>query len=182
MNILIAYGSTEGQTKKIAGFIETYFNDRGHYAEAWDSNRRMRGIDISSFDAVIIAGSVHQKVHQESLVSFVIAHRSQLIKLPTYLISVSLSIAFEGGEDEATQYVQDFTHYTEFEPDKITLVEGALKFEEYDFYMGQIVEHVVLEDRETITEDREFTDWDSLKDNLDEFSEYASSQVPSSTE
>ena len=176
MNYLIAYGSTEGQTKKISEYLEGVLAGDGHYAEVWDTARRMQGVDISSFDAVILAGSVHQKLHQETFANFIVAHRDQLRGLPTFLISVSLAIAFENGEDEATQYVQSLTHYTEFEPDKIMLVGGALKFAEYSFYMNQIVEHVVLEGRDPITDDTEFTEWEALTQELQEFAQFVAQQ------
>ena len=169
MRFLLIYGTTEGQTRKIAEFCSNRLTEAGHYAELWDSRRRMVDLDISTFDAIILAGSVHQKHHQESLTNFVIAHREQLGKVPNLLISVSLSVAFENGRDEAQKYVDSFVEYTGFEPRSVALVAGALKFEQYDYYMNQIVEHIVLEDREKITEDREFTDWDALGDAVDAF-------------
>lgn len=85
------------------------------------------------------------------------------------LVSVSLSIAFEGGEKEAQKYVDAFVEDTGFKPDATSLVAGALKFEQYDYYMNQIVEFVVLQDRSNITEDQEFTDWETLADEVDAF-------------
>jgi len=41
------------------------------------------------------------------------------------------------------------------------LVAGALRFDEYDYFKQQIVEHVVLKDHQTNQPkgDYEFTDW-----------------------
>ncbi len=169
MNILLVYGSTEGQTKKIAEFCAAHLGAAGHTVDIRDSRRRMVDLDVSAFDAVILAGSVHQKTHQESLAHFAIAHRKDLKNIPTLLISVSLAIAFENGDQEARQYVAGFVDYTGFTPGSVALVAGALKFDQYDYYMNQIVEHVVLENRGTIGGDREFTDWDQLKRELDAF-------------
>lgn len=169
MKILLVYGSTEGQTRKIAEFCAARLGDAGHGVDVRDSRRRMVDLDLSEFDAVILAGSVHQKTHQESLANFVIAHRKALKNMRTLLISVSLAIAFENGDEEARQYVKGFADYVGFEPGDVVLVAGALKFDEYDYYMNQIVEHVVLENRGTIHGDREFTDWDKLGDALDAF-------------
>jgi menaquinone-dependent protoporphyrinogen oxidase len=166
---LLIYGTTEGQTRKIAEFCSDRLAEAGYQVEIHDSRRRMVHLDISSFDAVILAGSVHQRTHQETLTNFVIAHRAQLQKIPTLLISVSLSIAFENGEDEAKNYVREFVDYTGFEPNDVALVAGALRFDQYDYYMNQIVEHVVLDNREDISEDREFTDWNVLGDTVDAF-------------
>ena len=129
----------------------------------------MSDLEISKFDCVILAGSVHQRRHQDSLTNFVIAHKKQLQEVATFFISVSLSIAFEGGEQEAQKYVDDFAEETGFSPTGTALVAGALKFEQYDYYMNQIVEFVVLQDRSKIDEDQEFTDWETLGEELDAF-------------
>lgn len=169
MKILLVYGSTEGQTRKIAKFCAARLGDNGHDVDIRDSRRRMVDLDLSEFGMVILAGSVHQTTHQESLANFTIAHRKTLKNVPTLLISVSLAIAFGNGEAEARGYAESFCDYVGFKPNDVLLVAGALKYDEYDYYMNQIVEHVVLENRGKIQGDREFTDWDKLGDALDAF-------------
>ncbi|MDA4844284.1 flavodoxin domain-containing protein [Hoeflea poritis] len=169
MRFLLIYGTTEGQTRKIAEYCAERLKQAGHEVDIGDSRRRMLDLVIPSYDAVILAGSVHQQTHQETLLNFTVAHRKQLKELPTLLISVSLSIAFENGAEEARRYVDRFIEDTGFEPRAIALAAGALKYDQYDYYMNQIVEHVVLENRAPITEDREFTDWDALGKELDAF-------------
>ncbi len=169
MRVLLVYGTTEGQTRKIAQFCADHLAKTDHQTQLLDSRQRMSDAEIGEFDCVILAGSVHQRQHQESLVNFVVAHRKQLQEPPSLLVSVSLSIAFEGGEKEAQKYVDDFVEDTGFKPTAQALVAGALKFEQYDYYMNQIVEFVVLQDRSSITEDQEFTDWETLADELDDF-------------
>ena len=169
MKILIIFGTGEGHTRKIVEFCSTHLEGAGHKVEMRNSERRMPGLEFSKFDAVILAGSVHQKRHQESLENFVVAHREQLKKAPSLMLSVSLSIAFENGELEANKYVRGFVEGTGFEPNSVVLVAGALRFDQYSYYMSHIVEHVVLEGREEIMEDREFTDWESLAHEMDSF-------------
>ena len=168
MKFLIVYGTIEGQTKKIATFCASRISEHGHETDIRDSCDRMTNLEINSFDAIILAGSVHQKRHPEALVNFAIAHQNQIMKVPNLFISVSLSIAFKNGEAEAQEYVHNFSEFTNFKPDSIALVAGALKFDQYDYYMKQIIEHVVLEDREAIKGDREFTDWEALGNQIDE--------------
>ena len=166
MKFLLIYATTEGQTRKIVEFVASQLKNLKHEVELLDSARRLLDLEISAYDAVIIAGSVHQRIHQESVTNFVIAHRGQLEKLPVLLISVSLSIAFDGGNDEAQNYVDMFVDYTGFKPTSRLLVAGALRFDEYDFFMEQIVEFVVLKDQENICGDKEFTDWGKLTEDI----------------
>ena len=169
MRVLIVYGTTEGQTRKIAKFCANQLSEAGHQTQLLDSLRPMVDVELTAFDCVVLAGSVHKRRHQDSLTNFVIAHREQLQQRPSLLVSVSLSIAFEGGDREAQEYVDEFVAYTRFKPSAQALVAGALKFDQYDYYMNQIVEFVVLQDRSNITEDQEFTDWETLAGALDAF-------------
>ena len=170
MKILIAYATTEGHTGKIADFAAKRIADMGHDAEAVDLRRKVTA-DLDGADAVILAGSVHQRRHQDELAAFIIAHRDKLPSKRTLFVSVSLSAAFPGGEAEAQGYVDGFLSYLEWTPGATLLVAGALKHDEYDFFKEQIIEHIVLKDR-TVDDpkgDHDFTDWDALGKAVEEF-------------
>lgn len=171
MKILVVYGTTEGQTRRIAEQVADRLTRQGHDATIRNSSRWQEDLGVESFDKVIIAGSVHAQKHQRELEMFVMTNRDALQAKPTLFLSVSLSAAFPGGEDEAQAYVDAFLDYTDWKPTKTLTVAGALRYEEYDYFMEQIVHHVVLEGREQDPEegDREFTDWDALFSAVDEF-------------
>ena len=61
MNVLIVYGTTEGQTRKIAEWMATRIRERGHQAELRDSAALAPDLDLKAFDAFMIAASVHQE-------------------------------------------------------------------------------------------------------------------------
>ena len=169
MNYLIAYGTTEGQTKKIAEFCKERLSEACHEVSLQACNRQMKGVDVGTYEKVILASSVHQKSHHPMFTDFVIAHREQLEKVPTLLLSVSLSVAFQNGQEEARKYVSDFLEHTGFAPTRLALIAGALRFDQYDHYMSEIVTHVVLKDHENITGDQEFTDWEDLGREIEAF-------------
>ena len=169
MKFLVIYATTEGQTRKISEFVQDSLTSSGHDVELLNSARRLIDLDILQYDAIILAGSVHQQKHQESITNFVIAHRQQLQKRPVLFISVSLSIAFNGSAEEALGYLERFINETGLRPASSLLVAGALRFAQYDYFMEQIVEFVVLKDQEKITEDCEFTDWDKLREDIGAF-------------
>jgi len=64
MKILIAYGTTEGQTQKIAMAIGTRVQELGHDAHVFDT-ASLEDIDVASYDRIVVAGSVHHERHQE---------------------------------------------------------------------------------------------------------------------
>ena len=125
MNILIVYGTTEGQTRKIAEWTATHARERGHQVELRDSAAPISDLSLKTFHAFIIAASVHQKHHQETITNFVIAHHELLNAKPSAFISVSLSAVLEEGRTEAQKYVDRFTAMTEFHPHMTLLLGGC---------------------------------------------------------
>jgi menaquinone-dependent protoporphyrinogen oxidase len=104
MNVLIVYGTTEGQTRKIAEWTATHIRERGHQVELRDSAAFGSGSDLGTFNAFIIAASVHQEHHQETITNFVITHHELLNASPSAFISVSLSAVLEGAKTKAQKY------------------------------------------------------------------------------
>ena len=171
MNVLIVYASTEGQTRKISERIADDLRGAGHtvslrHCDDWQSD-----FHIGDFDRVILAGSVHQRRHQRELEIFVPAHLSELSAKPTLFISVSLSAAYPDGMAEAQAYVDEFLKSANWNPSGVLLVAGALRYDEYDYFMEQIVRHVVLKDREDADArgEHEFTDWNALSREINAF-------------
>ena len=175
MNVLIVYGTTEGQTRKIAEWTATHIRERGHEAEQRDSAALESDLELETYDAFIIAASVHQEYHQEAITNFVIAHREALGTKPSAFISVSLSAVLEGARTEAQKYVDSFISVSGRQPRRILLLGGALRFTEYDYFQEQIVKFIVMKrgDAPSAGRDREFTDWQALADFVDGFLEAA---------
>jgi menaquinone-dependent protoporphyrinogen oxidase len=169
LNVLIVYGTTEGQTRKIAEWTAMRVRERGHETELVDGVALVADLNFEAYDACIIAASVHQEYHQEIITNFVIAHLKVLEDKPSAFISVSLSAVLE--EKEAQRYVDKFVAMTGWRPRMSLLLGGALRFTEYDYFQEQIVKFIVMKRRDPLSnmEDREFTDWDSLANFVDAF-------------
>ncbi len=171
MNVLIAYASTEGQTRKIANFIADRIQRRGHKAKVFDTSSTLQDADVNEFDKVILAGSVHQQKHQNCLEIYVAAKRKKLDARPTLFVSVSLAAAFTDTQHEAKRYMNEFLSELGWQPSRMLAVAGAVRHDEYGYYREQILEHVVLDGihLDDVREDREFTDWRALASAVDEF-------------
>jgi len=174
LNVLIIYGTTEGQTRKISEWTATHIRGRGYRAELHDSAAPVFNLDLETYDAFIIAASVHQERHQETVINFVAAHLEALDAKPSAFISVSLSAVLEGGGMEAQKYVDRLVTMTGWKPRMTLLLGGALRFTEYDYFQEQIVKFIVMKGGATSTgRDSEFTDWDALANFVDRFLETA---------
>lgn len=173
MKVLIAYGTTEGQTRKISEALAAQIHGLGHEVELFDTSGLPGGLHVESFDKIIIAGSVHEQRHQETVEIFVLAYLKTLQTKPTMFLSISLAAAFEDGLSDAKGYVDDFLEKVDWRPAHSLLVAGAVRHGEYGYYREQILEHVVLEGRglDDPESDHEFTDWVFLARSVSEFVE-----------
>jgi menaquinone-dependent protoporphyrinogen oxidase len=171
MNILVAYGTSEGQTRKIAGAVAAQARGLGHQVHLYDTAESPAGIHLETCDRVILAASVHQEQHQESVSLFVRARLATLQAKPSLFLSVSLSAAFPEGLADARSYLESFLAGTGWKPSATLLVAGALRYDEYDYFKEQIIQHVVLKGRRTVDEghDHDFTDWAALAAAVDAF-------------
>lgn len=171
MKVLVAYGTTEGQTRKISQAVAAQLRALDHEVEVFDTTGLLGELDPEAFDAIIVAGSVHEQRHQESVVVFVTANREKLESKPTMFISVSLAAAFEEGMSDAQAYADSFFDSVGWRPTQSLLVAGAVKHGEYGYYTEQILQHIVLKDRklEHPEQDHEFTDWEFLANAIEEF-------------
>jgi menaquinone-dependent protoporphyrinogen oxidase len=170
VKILIAYGTSEGQTRKIAEAAAARVREHGHDAKLFDTAGSPANLNMDDYDKIVVAASVHQKRHQDSVEVFVTAKLVKLQK-PTLFISVSLSAAFSEGLPEAQSYLDAFFKSTGWKPTQSLLVAGALRYDEYDYFKQQIIEHVVLKGHNVDERkgDYEFTDWDSVFRAIDFF-------------
>jgi menaquinone-dependent protoporphyrinogen oxidase len=171
MNILIAYGTGEGQTRKIANSIENQITGLGLDATLFDTSTNLGDLKLASFDQIIIAGSVHEHRHQQSVELFVLANLKILRSKPTMFISNSLAAAFDDCKADAQDYVNKFIEHSGWQPSEIMMVAGAVRHGEYGYYKEQILQHVVLSDHdlEIPKSDHEFTNWDILAKTIEEF-------------
>src|SRR5262245_54264670 len=108
MDVLVVYGTNEGQTQKVADWTARYIRERQHYIELRDSAASMSDLDLETFHAFIIAASVHQRYHQETVTNFVIAHHQLLNTKPSAFIFVSLS-AVRGQKPKDTSIISSLS-------------------------------------------------------------------------
>ncbi|MDH3664363.1 MAG: protoporphyrinogen oxidase, partial [Alphaproteobacteria bacterium] len=144
MNILVIYGTTEGQARKIAGFIADRLRDRGEGVTLIDSTDLPKDLDVDGFDAVIATGSVHNGRHQASLFQFVRDQRSVLQMKPAAFVSVSLSMASDDKEDrlDAADCADRFLSAAKWKPTITHLAAGALRYTQYDFFRSWILKMI----------------------------------------
>lgn len=173
MHVLILFGTTEGHTRKIAYRAGEWLRDSGHSARVIDSADVPPDLDLSEFQAAIMAGSLHQTKHQKSLRHFVSDNAVELSQLPTLFLSVSLTAvhADEKHLAEARECIADFVEETGWTPTESVPVAGALLYTKYDWLRRYLMRKISESNGGDVdtSQDYEYTDWKGLKTSVDEF-------------
>ena len=170
MKLLVAYASTEGQTRKIARHVTDRLADAGHTVEILplaDAD----GLDPARFDGAVLAASVHAGHYQPALAAFVEAHRGWLAAHPTLFLSVSLCAAGHEAEDwrALDRVAADFADATGWSPGAVMQVAGAYRPSRYDLVRRFVMRRIVAakDPGADLDAEIEYTDWAALDAGLD---------------
>ena len=167
MNILLVYGTTEGQTEKIARFLAARLSELGHQTMLANAAGPAPAPAPDRFDAVIISASLHAGRYQAAIIDYVRNHRAALDPRPNTFISVSLAAASTDEDDQAglRKCIANFTHETGWTPRVIHHVAGAFRYTSYDFMKRWAMKYIAYrKGAPTDTRhDHELTDWEDLR-------------------
>jgi len=170
--ILIPYGTSEGQTARIADYISDVLQAHGHQADTLDLKHADHDLP-DGYDAVIVGASVHAGKHEGYVADFVRRNLPALQNLPAALFSVSLSA--HGDPEDAEKYVAEFEDSTGWRPDKVAMFGGALLYTQYGFLKRTMMKKIVSSqgspDADT-GRDYIYTEWDGVRRFAEEFLVY----------
>lgn len=173
MKLLIMYGTTEGQTRKIAHYVKDAAAERDCAVTICDSTNEL--LSVEGFDAVIIASSIHGGKYHAAVAEYVKKYAAQLNSIPSAFLSVSLTAASDNKESwkELNEITDHFLKYCGWKPTHTLQVAGALKYTEYDFLKRMLMRMISQRaGGSTDTKhDHEYTKWDEIKAFVKEFTQ-----------
>ena len=178
MKLLVLYATSEGQTRKIAEFAADLLRQRNHAVILADASTEAKQLDLSAFDASILASRIHAGRHHRAMVSFVRRYRHLLAAMNTVFLSVSLSAARFGEADDTllARYRADFVRATGWQPGAYHDVAGARLYSRHNrltrWILGLVDHHRFDTDK-----DHEFTDWAELRVFLDRWADHLESDT-----
>jgi menaquinone-dependent protoporphyrinogen oxidase len=168
--ILIAYGTTEGHTARIAECIADVIRSQGHEADVLDLKQSGNAL-MDPYDAAIVGGSIHMGKHDEHVRNFVRRNRAALERLPSAFFSVSL--AAHGDMENARAYVENFEQETGWRPAQVGFFGGALLYRQYGFLKRLMMKRIVHSKPGNLSldtsRDHEYTEWDEVKRFAEDF-------------
>jgi len=170
MSVLIAYGSSEGQTARIAEYIAGVIQGHGVDSQALNIKGSHEDPAPDRNDAVIVGASIHMGKHERYVRDFVRKNRDVLERLPSAFFSVSLA-AYDD-RDEAQGYIERFVQETDWHPAMVGLFGGALLYTQYGFVKRRLMKKIARNkgtlDTDT-SHDYVYTDWESVEHFAEEF-------------
>jgi menaquinone-dependent protoporphyrinogen oxidase len=167
MKVLIAYGTSEGQTARIVECLADVIRSHGYEVHSADI-KRSGAPELDGYDAVIVGASVHLGTHQGYVQQFVRKSRAALERVPTAFFSVSLAARddTDKGREEVEGYIQRFVQQTGWRPRTIGRFAGALLYTRYGLITRWVMKKITRakgsRDIDT-SRDYVYTNWDSVK-------------------
>jgi len=165
MKLLIVYGTTEGQTRKICEFLRQEAKKTGHEVTLNDSTKTH--LYPEGFDAVIIGASVHAGKYQSSIEHYVKEHHKALNNVHGVFMSVSLTAAADEPESwkELEKVTEDFLNETDWHPEYVEQIAGALRYLEYNFLKKFIMRLIARKSGggTDTSQNYEYTDWEQVR-------------------
>jgi menaquinone-dependent protoporphyrinogen oxidase len=163
-NVLVAFATHDGQTRKVAERIATVLRVRHHAVELLDLGRPPpETLDLSQFQAVLLGSPIRAQRYLRPVVRFVQSHRTELERLPTLFFSVGLAVLSRTGDGRAQtmRIVERLVAETGWHPQRVELVAGALPYTRYNFLVRFVMRRISRKeggDTDT-SRDYEYTDW-----------------------
>ena len=166
MDIVIIYGSLEGQTKKIVERIAAILHDKGHEVTSLSSEQLPSDLPLNDFDAAIIGGPIPMGKFPKQLSSFVSAQKDWLNKIPSAFFTVCMAInsKLPKSREQALQYGENFLRQSCWQPTLTEVFAGAVKYTQYDFITRFIMKMISKREGGSTdtSRDHEYTDWNKV--------------------
>ena len=163
--MLVLYGTTEGQTARIAEALAGAMRAQGVEVELADAATRDPAPD--EYAAVVVAASVHAGGYQRSVKRWVHAHAPALFGRQTAFVSVCLGVLQHDPqvERELRTIKNGFWTQTGWQPSVVKVVAGALPYTKYNWVKRWVMRRIVRKaggDTDT-SRDYEYTDWEDVR-------------------
>jgi menaquinone-dependent protoporphyrinogen oxidase len=163
--ILILYGTTDGQTGKIARFLGGEF--RALQVEADVVLAAPGSAGPEGYAGVIVAASLHAGGFQRPVRRWVRQHRLALAGRPAMFLAVCLGVLERKAETDAElqRLVSAFAIESGWTPPEVRFMAGALPWSKYGWLKTWVVRRIVARaggDTDT-SRDYEYTDWAELR-------------------
>lgn len=180
--ILVVYGSSYGQTAKIAARVRDRLEEKGCEVVLTRGDKPPHHIPVVGYDAVLVGASLIAGGYQRYIRRFVKAHVETLNCTPSAFFAVCAS---EGGTDEAAKAdarrIQgDFLRKAGWRPTLVRSFAGAIAYTKYNPFVRWIMKRISAKEGGSTdtSRDHEYTDWTRVVEFADDVAALARGAEP----
>jgi len=159
--ILIVFGTTNGQSAKIASRMGDILRDLGHEVTVADAANDPPG--PAGYGAVLVAASVHAGHFQREVTRWVQRYAAALNRVPSGFVAVSLGILQDDAavQEEIRAINDRFLLGCGWRPTRTLPVAGALTYTRYNLVTRWMMRRIAAKagGGTDTTRDYEYTDW-----------------------
>ena len=161
--VLVIFGTSYGQTEKIAVRIATTLQRRGFAIELCNAARTPPALPLEEYSAVVVGCSIIARGHQPAIERFVREHLAALNRIPSafYQVSASAGSADARGRMAAQRLLDEFIARHGWTPVLSASIAGAINYTRYNFLLRWYMKRTSAKHGGTTdtSKDHEYTDW-----------------------
>lgn len=171
--LLIVYGTTDGQTAKIARFIADRAGQHGYTVDVRDGHDIPGDFTLDGYDAVLLGASMHPDGLQTYIRDFAARHHAALAAIPSAFFVVGLTPAFPTPEQQTAfdAHLASFFDSANWHPTQVGRFAGALAYRRYGFIKRQMMRAIAKQigAPTDTSRDYEYTDWGAVTRFAEDF-------------
>lgn len=180
--VLIVYGSSYGQTARIAARIRHLLTEHGFVVTLRRGEDVPADFSAAGFDGILVGGSMIRRKYQKSIRRFVERHVTLLNVLPSGFFAVSGAAGSREprGRVEAQRLMHGFCTRAGWTPRLSASMAGAIAYTKYNPLLRWMMKRIsAAEGGSTDTSrDHEYTDWNQVAEFAAEFAALVESPEP----
>lgn len=161
--ILIVYGSTYGQTERVAYRIAARLSDAGHAVDVYRGDQLPNSLSVADYGGFLVAASVLMGHHQRYVRDFVRRHADRLNEVPSAFVSVCG--AASGDPVRAEGYVATLLRETGWKPAVTRSFTGAVAYTRYGWLVRWFLKAISRRKGQPTdtSRDWDFTEWTEVE-------------------
>lgn len=164
--ILLVYGTSYGQTQKIAERMSEHLTQRDCIVTLVRGDRLHPDFSFTGYDGIIVGASIVVSKHQRYIQRFVRDHVASLNAVPSAFFSVSGSAGsrFDKERVAARRLLNTFLTSTGWKPRMSATIAGAIAFTKYNIVLRWFMKRISAQEGGSTdtSRDHEYTDWSQV--------------------
>lgn len=163
-NILIAYSTTDGHTKRICERLKQVIEEQAHKVTLAFINDEP-DVELDAFDTIVIGASIRYGKHRPQVYEFIRKNRQVLESKPSAFFSVNVvARKAEKNSPDTNPYLRKFLRQISWKPSKLAVFAGKIDYPIYPFWDRQIIRFIMWVTRGPTDPQAvvEFTDWNKV--------------------